>query len=130
MAKPIPAWNRFPKIVQVQRTTELSLDWVPVIEDLVCRIYPVSLRAEGVSDVGFARVISGTHKLIADWDHIHTPGDLDTSMRAGDKIVDDPSDYDMTGQTFEYTVKSIENPAGIGYNAEVLLEIRGQAEAD
>lgn len=129
MPKPIPLFNRFPKTVQVQRFTEASLDPVTVIEDLVCRIYPVMLRAEGVSDVGFATVVSGTHKLICDFDHIFVEGDLDKTMQVGDKIIDDPGSYGEVGQSFEYTVKSIENPAGISYNAEILLEIRGQSES-
>ena len=125
MPKPIPAFERFPKTVQAQRTTELSLGWVTVIEGLECRIYP---RSQSIGDAGFAEVVTGTHKLICDWDDIFVEGNLDKTMKVGDKVVDDPSDYGGSGQAYEYTVQSISNPAGIGYNAEVLLQIRGQSE--
>ncbi len=123
--KPIPAWNRFPKTVQVQRSSEESLDFVTVIENLKCRIYP---RSQNVGDAQFASVVSGTHKLICDFDHVFVEGDLDASIQVGDKVIDDPAGYGATGQTFEYTVESISNPAGISYNAEIALRIRGQAE--
>ena len=123
--KPIPAFSRFPKTVQVQRTTEASLDFVTVIANLKCRIYP---RSQNISDAGFGEVVAGTHKLICDWDDIHTQDDPDAGMRVGDKVVDDPSSYGLTGQAFGYTVESISNPAGIGYNAEITLKIRGQEE--
>ncbi len=125
MPKPIPAFSRFPKTVLVERTTEESLDWITVIEELECRIYPMS---QSIGDAGFANVVTGTHTLVCDWDHIHTPGDLSASMQAGDKVTDDPSSYGATGQAFGYTVESISNPAGIGYNAEIVLKIRGQED--
>ncbi len=125
MPKPIPVFNRFPKTVQVQRSSEASLNFVTVIEGLKCRIYP---RSQNISNAGFAEVVVGTHKLICDWDDIHTQDDPDASMQVGDKIVDDPDSYGLTGQAFGYTVESIENPAGIGYNAEIVLQIRGQED--
>ncbi len=127
MFKPIPAWKRFNKTVTVQRGSETGHDYDTVIEALVCRIWP---RSEQLENAGFGMVRTGTHRLACDWDHVHVKDDLAHTVQEGDKLVDDPSVYDGTGRETEYTVVAIENPAGIGYNAEMVLAIRGQGEVD
>ena len=107
---------RLPHTVLVRRASETSSDPTTVIAELPCHIYREEVRA---ADKGWAKVPTGKHKLMCDWEDARdVKAGETTALRHLDEVV-----HEHDGQTDTYTVSEMQVHGGV--TLECIMDFRG-----